>query len=137
MTDDNECVIVNIGEGQFMFDIIFYKDKNGNSEIVNYLDELKEKSKTDKNARINREKILAYMAALAEYGTRVGKPIVKHIEGDLWELRPLSNRIFFFYWKDNKFVMVHHYVKKSQKAPEKELDQARRNMKDYLERNGE
>lgn len=120
-----------------MFDIIFYKDKNGNSDIVNYLDELKEKSETDKNARINREKILTYMAALAEYGTRVGKPMVKHIEGDLWELRPLSNRIFFFYWKDNKFVMVHHYVKKSQKAPKKELDQARRNMKDYLERNGE
>lgn len=120
-----------------MFDIIFYKDKNGNSDIVNYLDELKEKSETDKNARINREKILTYMAALAEYGTRVGKPMVKHIESDLWELRPLSNRIFFFYWKDNKFVMVHHYVKKSQKAPKKELDQARRNMKDYLERNGE
>lgn len=136
LTHDNEYVIININEGLFMFDIIFYKDKNGNSEIVNYLDELKEKSETDKNARINREKILTYMAALAEYGTRVGKPMVKHIEGDLWELRPLSNRIFFFYWKDNKFVMVHHYVKKSQKAPKKELDQARRNMKDYLERNG-
>lgn len=120
-----------------MFDIIFYKDKNGNSEIVKYLDELKEKSETEKNARINRGKILAYMAALAEYGTRVGEPIVKHIEGDLWELRPLSNRIFFFYWKDNKFVMVHHYIKKSKKAPKKELDQAKRNMKDHLERNDE
>lgn len=118
-----------------MFDIIFYKDKNGKSEILDYLDELTEKSKTDKNARINREKILSYMAALAEYGTRIGKPIVKHIDGNLWELRPLANRIFFFYWKDDKFVLVHHYIKKSQKVPKKELDMARKKIKDYLERN--
>jgi|GEM_PF-2696192 len=24
---------------------------------------------------------------------RVGEPVVKHIDGDIWELRPLSNRI--------------------------------------------
>ena len=60
---------------------------------------------------------------------------MKHIEDDLWELRPLSNRIFFFYWKDNKFVLVHHYIKKSQKAPKKEIEKAKRNIKDWLERN--
>ncbi len=48
-----------------MFDIIFYTDKNGNSDIVDYLDQLLEKTKTDKNAKVNREKILTYMAALA------------------------------------------------------------------------
>ena len=47
-----------------MFEIIFYKDKNGNSDIINYLDELQEKAKTDKNARVNRKKILAYIACL-------------------------------------------------------------------------
>ena len=118
-----------------MYDLIFYKDKNGKSEIIDFLDELQEKAKTDKNARINREKILSYMAALAEYGTRIGKPVVKHIDGNLWELRPLKNRIFFFYWKDDIFILVHHYIKKSQKAPQKELDKARKNMKDYIERN--
>lgn len=100
-----------------MFEIIFYRDKNGKSEIVDYLDFLGKQAKNSKDARINREKILSYMAALAEYGTRIGTPFVKHIEDNLWELRPLANRIFFFYWKDNKFIMVHHYIKKSQKAP--------------------
>lgn len=120
-----------------MFEIIFYRDKHGESKIVEYLDLLGEQAKTNKDARVNREKILSYMAALAEYGTRIGAPIVKHIEDDLWELRPLANRIFFFYWKDNKFVMVHHYIKKSQKAPKQEIEQARKNIKDYIERNGE
>lgn len=120
-----------------MYDIIFYKDKNNHSDIVEMLDNLQEQAKTNKNARINREKILSYMVALAEYGTRIGKPIVKHIDGNIWELRPLSNRIFFFYWKDNKFVLLHHYVKKSQKAPPKEINKARLNLKDFLKRKGD
>lgn len=77
-----------------MFDVEFYRDKNGKSEIVEYLDELTEKAKTSKTDRINREKILAYIGALAQYGTRIGQPTIKHIEGSIWELRPL--RIVYF-----------------------------------------
>lgn len=119
-----------------MFDVEFYRDKNGRSEIVEYLDELTEKAQTSKTDRINREKILAYIGALAQYGTRIGQPTIKHIEGSIWELRPLSNRIFFFYWKDNKFVLLHHFIKKSQKTPTKEIAQAYNNLQDFLERNG-
>lgn len=117
-----------------MFEIIFYQPKNGESEIVKFLDELGEKAKTDKNARINHTKILAYLSALAQYGTRIGQPTVKHIEGSIWELRPLSNRIFFFYWQDNKFVLLHHFIKKSQKTPQREIEQARLKLKDFLSR---
>ncbi|MDZ5724784.1 type II toxin-antitoxin system RelE/ParE family toxin [Acetobacterium sp. K1/6] len=38
---------------------------------------------------------------------------VKHIDGDIWELRPLADRIFFFYWKDNTFVLLHYFHKKT------------------------
>ena len=105
--------------------------------ISEYFYDLAQRSKTDKNARINKNKIFAYIKALEEYGTRIGTPIVKHIEGNLWELRPLKNRIFFFYWKDNKFVLVHHFVKKTQKTPKKEIEKALLNIKDWIERNGE
>jgi len=120
-----------------MYEIEFYRDKNGKSEIVDYLDELQKKAETSKTDRINREKILSYIAALAEYGTRIGKPMVKHIEGDLWELRPLSNRIFFFYWKNNRFVLLHHFIKKTQKTPPAEIAQAQTKLKSFLERNGD
>ena len=118
-----------------MYEIEFYYDKHNNSEIVNFLDELSEKAKTSKTDRINREKILAYIGALAQYGTRIGQPFIKHIEGEIWELRPLSNRIFFFYWKDNRYVLLHHFIKKSQATPKKELNKAKNNLKDFLERN--
>jgi len=120
-----------------MYEVEFYRDKNGRSEIVDYLDALKEKGETSKSERINRDKILAYMVALKQYGTRIGQPIVKHIDGSIWELRPLANRIFFFYWKDNKFVLLHHFIKKTQKAPVREVEQARSKMKDFIERQGE
>jgi len=120
-----------------MFEVKFYRDRNGKSEIVEYLDELKAKGETSKNERINRDKILAYIGALEKYGTRIGRPIVKHIDGSIWELRPLANRIFFFYWKDNKFVLLHHFIKKTQKTPLREIETARANLKDFIERHGE
>ena len=66
----------------------------------------------------------------------MGQPYVKHIEDDIWELRPLRNRIFFFYWKDNKFVILHCFTKKTQKTPAKEIERAKRNRKDFLKRGG-
>ena len=120
-----------------MYEVEFYRDKSGKSEIITYLDDLKEKSETSKSERINRDKILAYMVALRQYGTRIGQPVVKHIDGSIWELRPLSNRIFFFYWKNNKFVLLHHFIKKTQKTPSREIDAARVKMKDFIERHGE
>ena len=96
-----------------MFELEFYEDRRGAVEIADYLDELQEKAKTSKDARINRQKILAYMAALQECGTRLGEPFVKFLEEDIF----------------------HHFVKKSQKTPKKEIEKAKRNRDDWLERN--
>lgn len=117
-----------------MYEIEFYYDRNGKSEIIEFLDGLKEKATTSRNERINREKILTYIGALQRYGTRIGMPYVKHIAGDIWELRPPGNRIFF-YWKDNKFVLLHYFIRKTQKTPIKEIEKAKNNLKDFIERN--
>jgi phage-related protein len=117
-----------------MYEVIFYKDSQGREPIKEYLYELKQKSLRSKSDRILFEKILSYIKTLQQYGTRTGTPIVKHIDGNIWELRPLNNRILFFYWMDDTFVLLHHFTKKTQKTPPKELDQARRNLKEFLER---
>ncbi|PWL49980.1 MAG: addiction module toxin RelE [Clostridiales bacterium] len=100
------------------------------------LKDLAEKAKTSKHARINKEKILTYIRALESYGTRIGAPVIKHIDGDIWELRPLDNRILFFYWKDDTFVLLHHFIKKTQKTPLRDIEQAKRNLADFLESEG-
>ena len=118
-----------------MFEVHFYEDNQGRQPIKELLTDLRNKAHKSKDARIQYQKILAYIRSLEEYGTRVGEPTVKHIDGDLWELRPMAHRIFFFYWQDNKFILLHHFVKKTNKTPPKEIKQAERNMKDFMERN--
>jgi len=56
---------------------------------------------------------MSIIEALKKFGTRAGLPYVKHIDGDIWELRPLQDRFFFFYWRDNTFIFLHYFVKKT------------------------
>lgn len=117
-----------------MYEIIFYHSQNGKSEIEEYLDELLAESKNNKCSRVLRTKILTYMNVLSEYGTRIGSPVVKHIEDGIWELRPLKNRIFFFMWKDNQIVLLSYFIKKSKKTPRREIERAKSNRIDFIER---
>jgi phage-related protein len=114
------------------FKVKLYSDAQGNQPIKEYLTDLSRK--TDKDSRIKLTKIDYYLQALRKYGTRAGEPFVKHIDGDIWELRPLSDRFFFFYWRDDTFILLHHFVKKTRKTPPAELEQAKRNLNDFIER---
>ena len=112
--------------------IRFYADSRGCEPVGDVLEELK--GKTDKTSRINLSKIYSYLILLEECGFTLGEPYIKHIEGDIWELRPIRNRIFFFCFNGDKMVMLHHFVKKTQKTPQREIEQAKRKMLDYIER---
>jgi len=39
----------------------------------------------------------------------------------------------FFYWKNNKFILLHHFAKKTNKTPPREIKQAEKNMIGYRE----
>lgn len=119
-----------------MYEIEFYDDEHGNEPVKEFIEDLHRQASTCKDSRIKFNKIMAYINAIAVKGTRIGEPMTKHLDGDIWELRPLSNRILYAYCKENKFVLLHHFIKKTQKTPAKELEQAKRNLKSYLERNG-
>jgi len=117
-----------------LFSVYFYANKQGKQPVKEYIQSLEEQSETNKDCRIRVRKIFEHIEILKLYGTRAGLPYVKHINNDLWELRPTSDRIIFFYWKDNKFILLHHFQKKTNKTPIKEINQAIRNMNDFLER---
>ncbi len=117
-----------------MYKVNFYKDKNGRQPVKEYIDDLQKKSQTSKDSRIKLKKIYEYIEILANNGTRAGEKYTKHIDGEIWELRPLSDRIFFFYWKDDTFILLHSFQKKTQKTPKKEIEQAKRNLQDFKER---
>ncbi|GHS87008.1 hypothetical protein AGMMS49957_06130 [Synergistales bacterium] len=116
-----------------MYKIVFYKDKKGREPVLEYILELA--AKTDKDSLIKHNKTQDYIQALSDYGTQVGEPYMKHLEGEIWELRPIRERILFAAWVDDSFVLLHHFTKKTQKTPRKEIEQAKRNLADYREEN--
>ncbi len=117
-----------------MYEIRFYEDERGLSEVKTFIKELKDKSTTSKDARINFNKVVAYIDALEEFGTRMGEPITKHLDGEIWELRPLANRILYAFYKTNTFILLHHFEKKTNKTPKREIEKAKRELEDYKRR---
>ncbi len=115
-----------------MYEIYFYRNSSGKEPVLDYLNELK--SRTDKDSRIKLNKINDYIEALSKYGLQLTEPYIKHLEGDIWELRPIRERIFFVVWYDNSFVLLHHFMKKTQKTPQHEIERAKRELKDLRDR---
>jgi len=112
--------------------IYFYEDRNGKSPVKEYIADLAAHNSKDNRIKLN--KIREYIAALSEYGVSAGEPYIKHLDGAIWELRPIRDRILFAAWDGNDFVLLHCFVKSTQKTPRKEIDRARRNLIDYRER---
>ena len=119
-----------------IYDVIIYSDSKGNEPIAEYINGLRAKIYTNKNARVNFNKIIAYIDLLCEDGTRIGEPVTKHLDGEIWELRPLRNRILYAYYKDDTFILLHHFIKKTEKLPCRELEKAKSNLADYIARKG-
>jgi phage-related protein len=69
-----------------------------------------------------------------QFGWPVGMPLVRKLEGHLWELRSslASKRKIrlIFATDESQLVLLHSFVKKTQKTPIKELDLARHRRKE-------
>ena len=74
-----------------MYDAIFYEDERGFAPVADWIEKLRNQSYTSKDARINLNKVVAYIDVLCEKGTN--------------------------------------------KTPQREIDQAKRNFKNHIERN--
>ena len=115
-----------------MYEIHFYRERSGSRPVADYIRELAVKN--DKDSRIKLQKIQDYINALSEYGLQLREPYIKHLDGEIWELRPLRDRILFVAWHNGSFVLLHHFMKKTQKTPAWEIDKATRELADLIER---
>ena len=113
-----------------MYQIIFYQDKNGKSEVLDYMEKLRSK-RNNKDARVKINKITAYINQLEKHGLSIGEPYIKHLDSDIWELRPLRDRILFAYWDNNKFILLSQFIKRTQKTPQRKIEKAKRLLDDY------
>ena len=73
---------------------------------------------------------------LKNHGTNLNQNITKHLQGEIWELRPGDNRILYFFFDGEAYVLLHQFRKKTQKTPIAEIEKAKREIDDYKNRNG-
>lgn len=114
------------------YTIEFYEKANGESDVWNFLEDLRNKAATSKDARIQYKQLSLYIQLLQDNGPLLPDNVAKHLEEDIWELRPGNNRVFYFYYDNETFVLLHHFRKKSQKTPRRELERAKAERDDYL-----
>lgn len=69
---------------------------------------------------------------MLEFGANLGMPHTRAMSGGLFELRVKGNegiaRVLYCTLVGRRIVMLHGFIKKSQKAPSKELNIARRRL---------
>ena len=115
-----------------MYEVFFYRDRSGREPIADYIQKLS--MKNSKSSRIQLNKIYEYIKYLSETGKQAREPYAKHIDGEIWELKPIRDRILFAAWDGKSFILLHYFMKKTQKTPQREIDKAKRNLADYRER---
>ena len=97
--------------------------------VAEFLDSLPEK---------HQSKAFREIELLAECGTALKEPHVERIEEDIWELRIKFSsdisRIFYIVWRKDTLVLLHGFVKKTQKTPPREIETARKRAEDYKRR---
>ena len=117
-----------------MYEIEFYETEDGKCPIWDFLEALRLKAPTNKDARIQHKQASLYIELLQQNGTHMNAEITKHLDDGIWELRPGNNRIFYFFYQNDTYVLLHQFRKKSQKTPKREIEKSKAESNDYLRR---
>lgn len=105
-----------------VLEVVFYKTETDKEPVREWL---KDMPKEDRRA-------IGEDIKTAQYGWPLGMPLIRKMERGLWEVRSsISSGIarVFFTVMDKTMILLHGFVKKSQKTPKSELDSARRRLK--------
>ena len=101
----------------FVLKVVFYRSAVGNEPVREWLKDLYRDDKRQIGEDIKT----------AQLGWPLGMPLIRKIDKDLWEVRTrLADGIArVFFTVDGEFmILLHGFIKKSQKTPQYELKTA-------------
>jgi phage-related protein len=84
-----------------------------------------------------RQRFLRIAELIEQHGlAAMHEPYVKHLEGKLWEMRMKGRdgiaRAIYVTAKGERVVVLHAFVKKTQKTPQRALEIARERAKEVM-----
>ena len=101
--------------------VVFFRTSRGNEPVREWLKELKP----------DEMRIVGEDIKTVQFGFPLGMPLVRKLEPGLWEVRStLINRIarVIFTVEGGVMVLLHGFIKKSQKTPLEDLQMARERL---------
>lgn len=103
----------------------FYRTRNGREPVREWLKELGRPDSL----------VIGEDIAVVQYGWPVGMPTCRALGDGLYEVRSSLEggriaRVLFFF-ADGEIILVHGFIKKTQKTPEGDLRLARDRKRDY------
>ncbi len=111
--------------------IVFFVDDNGSRPVNEFLRGLDDQA---------QGRFIRSIEQLRLRNVRAREPLVRHLEGKLWELREESGtnsyRLVYFFFTGRQVVLVHGFQKKTRRTPRREIDVAERRMQRFLAREG-
>jgi phage-related protein len=103
--------------------VVFYCTPNGSEPVRKWLMTLDQCDK----------KTIGTEIKTVEFGWPIGMPLVRKMENLLWEVRvDISDKRIarvLFTVVNSKMVLLHGFIKKQQKTPEKDIDLAKERLK--------
>gem|GEM_PF-166230 len=105
-------------DADMSLEVVFFRTESGNEPVREWLQGL---SKQDK-------KSIGGDIKTVQYGWPIGMPVVRKMDPGLWEIRcRLDQRIarILFTVKGERMILLHGFIKKSQKTPQADLQLAK------------
>jgi phage-related protein len=104
--------------GDLRLTVVFYRSEAGREPVREWLKGLPKEER----------KVIGIDLKTVQFGWPLGMPLVRKLEPGLWEVRSsLAGRIarVLFTVMDERLILLHGFIKKSQKAPATDLKTAR------------
>ena len=101
--------------------VVFYKTGKGSEPVREWL----------KSLPVVDKRIICEDIKTVQFGFPIGLPLVRKLEAGIWEVRSsLPNRIarVLFTVVDGFMILLHGFIKKSQKTPSEDLHLARERL---------
>ncbi len=106
---------------------IFYETTDGKSPVEEFIESLDTET---------RDKFIVKQQLLQDFGPRLRHPHTDHLVEGIFELRFKGKegqiRVLFFFFSGKRIIFTNGFVKKTQKAPRKEIEIAQERRKDFL-----
>lgn len=109
----------------------YYRDSKGREPVAEFIDVLQTGT---------RAKVFRMIKLLKDYGVLLKEPYTRHVRGKIREIRIKDSkgaiRILYFTFTGRRIILLHGFIKKTERTPLKEIDIADKRMNDFINRQG-